>query len=172
MVQGHPDWHRCSFLKYSRYSRSSRLAIRAPRSGIHSRNHQDSPLAQRTRRRLTEPASAQGAPLVAESRAHRTRAVEVGAEIRLALSQLLENAFERADDLFFGSGPLAEAQSKRAGLAGRLEAEHVALRTTDFGALSLLPDVLAGDRSAFTGDLLDELEHLLRFALSRHLQEH
>ena len=30
---GHPGWRRCSSLKYSRYSRSSRLAIRAPRSG-------------------------------------------------------------------------------------------------------------------------------------------
>ena len=56
MVQGHPDWHRCSFLKYSRYSRSSRLAIRAPRSGIHSRNHQDSPLGYfvNTRRRRSD----------------------------------------------------------------------------------------------------------------------
>src|SRR6266851_2473137 len=31
---GHPAWRRCSSLKYSRYSRSSRLASRAPRSGI------------------------------------------------------------------------------------------------------------------------------------------
>ena len=30
---GHPGWLRCSPLKYSRYSRASRLAIRAPRSG-------------------------------------------------------------------------------------------------------------------------------------------
>ena len=31
---GHPVWLRCSPLKYSRYSRASRLASRAPRSGI------------------------------------------------------------------------------------------------------------------------------------------
>jgi hypothetical protein len=35
---GHPGWRRCSSLKYSGYSRSSRLAVegpnRAPRSGI------------------------------------------------------------------------------------------------------------------------------------------
>ena len=31
---GHPGWRRCSSLTYSRYARSSRLAIRAPRSGI------------------------------------------------------------------------------------------------------------------------------------------
>src|SRR5439155_8090502 len=30
---GHPGWLRCSSLTYSRYARSSRLAIRAPRSG-------------------------------------------------------------------------------------------------------------------------------------------
>ena len=30
---GHPGWRRCSSLTYSRYARSSRLAIRAPRSG-------------------------------------------------------------------------------------------------------------------------------------------
>ena len=30
---GHPGWLRCSALKYSRYSRASRLAMRAPRSG-------------------------------------------------------------------------------------------------------------------------------------------
>ena len=31
---GHPVWRRCSPLKYSRYCRASRLASRAPRSGI------------------------------------------------------------------------------------------------------------------------------------------
>ena len=31
---GHPVWRRCSSLTYSRYARSSRLASRAPRSGI------------------------------------------------------------------------------------------------------------------------------------------
>ena len=31
---GHPASLRCSALKYSRYSRVSRLAIRAPRSGL------------------------------------------------------------------------------------------------------------------------------------------
>ena len=31
---GHPASRRCSFLAYSRYARSSRLAIRAPRSGL------------------------------------------------------------------------------------------------------------------------------------------
>src|SRR5713226_6089073 len=36
---GHPGWLRCSSLKYSRYSRSSRLAIRAPRSGIYATLH-------------------------------------------------------------------------------------------------------------------------------------
>ena len=42
---GHPGWLRCSSLKYSRYSRSSRLAIRAPRSGIWSLFDRDRPLA-------------------------------------------------------------------------------------------------------------------------------
>src|SRR5213594_2839531 len=36
---GHPGWLRCSSLTYSRYARSSRLAIRAPRSGTHATNH-------------------------------------------------------------------------------------------------------------------------------------
>src|SRR5712692_7496950 len=36
---GHPGWLRCSSLKYSRYSRSSRLAGRAPRSGTYATNH-------------------------------------------------------------------------------------------------------------------------------------
>jgi len=31
---GHPALLRCSFLEYSRYPRSFRLAIRAPRSGL------------------------------------------------------------------------------------------------------------------------------------------
>ena len=33
-LAGHPASRRCSSLEYSRYSRSSRLAIRAPRSGL------------------------------------------------------------------------------------------------------------------------------------------
>src|SRR5204862_4867199 len=32
-------WLRCSSLTYSRYARSSRLAIRAPRSGTYATNH-------------------------------------------------------------------------------------------------------------------------------------
>src|SRR5947208_9085948 len=36
---GHPGWLRCSSLTYSRYARSSRLAIRAPRSGTYATNH-------------------------------------------------------------------------------------------------------------------------------------
>src|SRR5437762_13332501 len=36
---GHPRWLRCSSLKYVQYSRSSRLAIGAPRSGIYATNH-------------------------------------------------------------------------------------------------------------------------------------
>src|SRR4249920_2254771 len=36
---GHPGWRRCSALKYSRYSRASRLAIRAPRSGTYATTH-------------------------------------------------------------------------------------------------------------------------------------
>ena len=42
---GHPGWRRCSSLKYSRYSRSSRLAIRAPRSGTYAAIHADRTLA-------------------------------------------------------------------------------------------------------------------------------
>ena len=37
-------WLRCSPLKYSRYSRVSRLAIRAPRSGIYATNYADGTL--------------------------------------------------------------------------------------------------------------------------------
>src|SRR5438128_12176839 len=40
----HPGWLRCSFLKSSRYPRSSRLAIRAPRSAIWSSLSADGPL--------------------------------------------------------------------------------------------------------------------------------
>src|SRR6266511_3760357 len=36
---GHPGWLRCSSLTYSRYARSSRLAIRAPRSGSYATYH-------------------------------------------------------------------------------------------------------------------------------------
>src|SRR5437879_3419433 len=42
---GHPVWLRCSSLKYSRYSRSSRLASRVPRSAIWSSFSVDGPLA-------------------------------------------------------------------------------------------------------------------------------
>ena len=42
----HPAWRRCSSLKYSRYSRSSRLAIRAPRSAIWSLFTVDRPLGR------------------------------------------------------------------------------------------------------------------------------
>src|SRR5437773_2206740 len=45
---GHPGWLRCSSLKYSRYSRSSRLAIRAPRSAIWSSFSVDEPLGTST----------------------------------------------------------------------------------------------------------------------------
>ena len=41
---GHPGWRRCSSLEYSRYARSSRLAIRAPRSEIHYRFSRYRPL--------------------------------------------------------------------------------------------------------------------------------
>ena len=44
---GHPGWLRCSSLTYSRYARSSRLAIRAPRSGTYATNHGDRTLAAR-----------------------------------------------------------------------------------------------------------------------------
>src|SRR5207253_391029 len=44
---GHPGWRRCSSLKYSRYFRSSRLAIRAPRSAIWSSFSVDGPLERR-----------------------------------------------------------------------------------------------------------------------------
>ena len=36
---GHPDWRRCFSLTYAQYSRSSRLASRAPRSRTYPRNH-------------------------------------------------------------------------------------------------------------------------------------
>ena len=36
---GHPDWRRCSFLRYAQYPRSSRLASRAPRSGTRATHH-------------------------------------------------------------------------------------------------------------------------------------
>jgi hypothetical protein len=42
---GASRWLRCSS-EYSRYSRSSRLAIRAPRSGIQALFSRDRPLAQ------------------------------------------------------------------------------------------------------------------------------
>src|SRR4029077_13591724 len=41
---GHPGWLRCSSLRYSRYPRSSRVAIRAPRSEIRSTTDADRPL--------------------------------------------------------------------------------------------------------------------------------
>src|SRR4029077_18748490 len=41
---GHPGWLRCSSLRYSRYPRSSRLAIRAPRSGTYATIHCDGTL--------------------------------------------------------------------------------------------------------------------------------
>ena len=41
---GHPGWLRCSSLRYSRYPRSSRLAIRAPRSEIRCTTDTDRPL--------------------------------------------------------------------------------------------------------------------------------
>jgi hypothetical protein len=42
---GHPGWRRCSSLKYAQYSRSSRLAIRAPRSGTYATNNCSGTLA-------------------------------------------------------------------------------------------------------------------------------
>src|SRR5438128_3868131 len=44
---GHPGSLRCSSLRYSRYPRSSRLAIRAPRSGTYATIHGDGTLARR-----------------------------------------------------------------------------------------------------------------------------
>ena len=52
----HPRWLRCSSLKYSRYSRSSRLAIRAPRSAIWSLFSVNTPL-------VTHPIFARGGRL-------------------------------------------------------------------------------------------------------------
>jgi len=43
-ASGAPACLRCSSLKYSRYSRSSRLTIRAPRSGTLTTNHGDGTL--------------------------------------------------------------------------------------------------------------------------------
>jgi hypothetical protein len=42
---GHPVWLRCSSLKYAQYSHSSRLAIRAPRSGTYATNYCSGTLA-------------------------------------------------------------------------------------------------------------------------------
>ena len=44
---GHPAWLRCSSLKYAQYSRSSRLAVRAPRSGTYATHHASRGLAAR-----------------------------------------------------------------------------------------------------------------------------
>ena len=44
---GHPASRRCSSLTYAQYARSSRLAIRAPRSGTSHRNHASRGLAVR-----------------------------------------------------------------------------------------------------------------------------
>jgi hypothetical protein len=44
LAGGAPGWLRCSFFKYSPYSRSSRLASRAPRSAIWSLFSEDRPL--------------------------------------------------------------------------------------------------------------------------------
>jgi hypothetical protein len=48
---GHPGWRRCSSIKYSRYSQSSRLAIRAPRSEIRCTTDADGPLFSDPRER-------------------------------------------------------------------------------------------------------------------------
>jgi hypothetical protein len=42
---GHPAWRRCSSLTNSRFARSSRLASRAPRSGIYATYHSVGTLA-------------------------------------------------------------------------------------------------------------------------------
>ena len=42
---GHPGWRRCSSLTYAQYARSSRLAIRAPRSGTYATHHASRGLA-------------------------------------------------------------------------------------------------------------------------------
>src|SRR5437763_16861695 len=49
---GHPGWLRCSFVGYSRHPRSSRLAIRAPRSEIRRTTDADRPLVLSSARPL------------------------------------------------------------------------------------------------------------------------
>jgi hypothetical protein len=44
---GHPDWQRCSSVRYTQYLRSSRLVSRAPRSGIYATHHGSRGLARR-----------------------------------------------------------------------------------------------------------------------------
>ena len=62
---GHPVWRRCSSLKYCRYSHSSRLASRAPRSEIHYWNDRYRPLVgppDRPRRCAREMVATIGRP--------------------------------------------------------------------------------------------------------------
>ena len=63
---GHPGWQRCSSIKYSRYSQSSRLAIRAPRSEIRCTTDADRPLVANSDRR--EAPSARRAGCAVRSR--------------------------------------------------------------------------------------------------------
>src|SRR6476659_7133843 len=49
---GHPASRCCSSLTYAQYARSSRLAIRAPRSGTYARNHCSRTLARNDPRRM------------------------------------------------------------------------------------------------------------------------
>ena len=73
---GHPGWLRCSSLKYSRYSRSSRLAIRAPRAGIQHCFSEDGPLVSGFSRTGLWPGASPSLAYCASTTPHvRTRRV-------------------------------------------------------------------------------------------------
>ena len=111
---GHPGLRRCSSIKYSRYSQSSRLAIRAPRSEIRCTTDADGPLGSASRLETDLPVVAddaestlrpligQPAPFGAECQIETLRQVPEGprclAEVLILLLEMRPLFFEALDD--------------------------------------------------------------------------
>src|SRR5439155_5023936 len=188
---GHPGWLRCSSLTYSRYARSSRLAIRAPRSGTYATNHcygtldrralrilQREPelLRERVDRRARALPRAFGLEAqVADAAAPRRDHAADGPEIRPVRVLLIENADDVGRDADERAQGRRRADAVLASIPRAAEHERDLLEVIDEEFLRLFVDVAraaAGEHAALGEELLQLLrERRLRDAAAADAQQ-
>src|SRR5436190_3724425 len=188
---GHPGWLRCSSLTYSRYARSSRLAIRDAPPGNYVTNHcygtldrralrilQREPelLRERVDRRARALPRAFGLEAqVADAAAPRRDHAADGPEIRPVRVLLIENADDVGRDADERAQGRRRADAVLASIPRAAEHERDLLEVIDEEFLRLFVDVAraaAGEHAALGEELLQLLrERRLRDAAAADAQQ-